>query len=251
VARGFRRGQQPPPGSPNAWSALTEPCRPLRPRPHRRRPRASRGVCRRPAAEGGLLAHKVGTRYVQSRTAAGGWSQQRFARRRDNQADELVGRCRPRRAHPDRPGITAETGEIPIGGVPIGPGLIVGGDKATVAPRSWRTARLVHADATLPRRTATTWPTPTGPCWRRRSSAARQCGAQPNSRTLATPTPRPRYATAQRRPCRQVRRLGRTSRRLVDRRREGVALVDGRRPSCPGGTSAGGPRPSRGSSSPG
>jgi hypothetical protein len=27
---------------------------------------------------------------VQSRTAAGGWSQQRFARRRDNQADALV-----------------------------------------------------------------------------------------------------------------------------------------------------------------
>ncbi|WP_154795552.1 acVLRF1 family peptidyl-tRNA hydrolase [Occultella kanbiaonis] len=37
-----------------------------------------------------LLAHKSGTRYVQSRTAAGGWSQQRFARRRGNQADELV-----------------------------------------------------------------------------------------------------------------------------------------------------------------
>ncbi|QKE84831.1 acVLRF1 family peptidyl-tRNA hydrolase [Arthrobacter sp. NEB 688] len=38
-----------------------------------------------------LTTHKVGTRYVQSRTAAGGWSQQRFARRRANQADELVG----------------------------------------------------------------------------------------------------------------------------------------------------------------
>lgn len=38
-----------------------------------------------------LLAHKVGSRYVQSRTAAGGWSQQRFARRRANQADALVG----------------------------------------------------------------------------------------------------------------------------------------------------------------
>jgi len=37
-----------------------------------------------------LIAHKVGTRYVQSRTAAGGWSQHRFARRRDNQADALV-----------------------------------------------------------------------------------------------------------------------------------------------------------------
>jgi hypothetical protein len=43
-------------------------------------------------AEGGrLLASKVGTRYVQSRTAAGGWSQQRFARRREGQAKDLVG----------------------------------------------------------------------------------------------------------------------------------------------------------------
>jgi hypothetical protein len=38
-----------------------------------------------------VQASKVGTRYVQSRTAAGGWSQQRFARRRQNQASELVG----------------------------------------------------------------------------------------------------------------------------------------------------------------
>jgi hypothetical protein len=37
-----------------------------------------------------LTSSKVGTRYVQSRTAAGGWSQQRYARRRGNQADELV-----------------------------------------------------------------------------------------------------------------------------------------------------------------
>ena len=33
-----------------------------------------------------LIASKVDTHYVQGRTAAGGWSQQRFARRRDNQA---------------------------------------------------------------------------------------------------------------------------------------------------------------------
>lgn len=38
-----------------------------------------------------VLASKVGTRYVQGRTAAGGWSQQRFARRRDKQTQELVG----------------------------------------------------------------------------------------------------------------------------------------------------------------
>ncbi|MFE3453575.1 acVLRF1 family peptidyl-tRNA hydrolase [Nonomuraea sp. NPDC059194] len=35
-----------------------------------------------------LVASKVDSRYVQGRTAAGGWSQQRFARRRSNQADQ-------------------------------------------------------------------------------------------------------------------------------------------------------------------
>ncbi len=38
-----------------------------------------------------LSSSKVDTSYVQSRTAAGGWSQHRFARRRDNQARALVG----------------------------------------------------------------------------------------------------------------------------------------------------------------
>jgi hypothetical protein len=38
-----------------------------------------------------LTASKVDRAYVQSRTAAGGWSQQRFARRRENQAKALAG----------------------------------------------------------------------------------------------------------------------------------------------------------------
>lgn len=42
------------------------------------------------ASEGRLEASKAGARYVQSRSAAGGQSQQRFARRRSNQADALV-----------------------------------------------------------------------------------------------------------------------------------------------------------------
>jgi Actinobacteria/chloroflexi VLRF1 release factor len=37
-----------------------------------------------------LVASKVDARLVQGRTAAGGWSQQRFARRRANQADAVV-----------------------------------------------------------------------------------------------------------------------------------------------------------------
>ena len=39
----------------------------------------------------GLTVSKVDSHYVQSRTAAGGWSQQRFARRRDNQAKAAAG----------------------------------------------------------------------------------------------------------------------------------------------------------------
>lgn len=38
-----------------------------------------------------LVASKVDSHYVQSRTAAGGWSQQRFARRRNNQAKAAAG----------------------------------------------------------------------------------------------------------------------------------------------------------------
>ncbi len=37
-----------------------------------------------------VTSSKVGSRYVQGRTAAGGWSQQRYARRRQAQADRLV-----------------------------------------------------------------------------------------------------------------------------------------------------------------
>jgi hypothetical protein len=39
---------------------------------------------------GERLWGKVGRRHVHGRTAAGGWSQQRYARRRANQADEIV-----------------------------------------------------------------------------------------------------------------------------------------------------------------
>ncbi len=38
-----------------------------------------------------LLVSKVGSRLVHGRSAAGGWSQQRFARRREKQADEAMG----------------------------------------------------------------------------------------------------------------------------------------------------------------
>ena len=66
-----------------------------------------------------LTAHKVGTRYVQSRTAAGGWSQQRFARRRANQADVLVGAA-------------VEHAVRLLAGIRPR-GVVLGGDKALVA----------------------------------------------------------------------------------------------------------------------
>ncbi len=37
-----------------------------------------------------VLAGRVGTRYVQGRTSKGGWSQQRYARRRDQQTGSVV-----------------------------------------------------------------------------------------------------------------------------------------------------------------
>lgn len=40
-----------------------------------------------------LEVSKVDSRYVQGRTAAGGWSQQRFARRRENQAKAAAGQA--------------------------------------------------------------------------------------------------------------------------------------------------------------
>lgn len=79
---------------------------------------------------------KVGTRHVQSRTAAGGWSQQRFARRRGNQADALV------RA------VAEHALRILPSGIPAG--LVVGGDKALVRA-VLDDPRLAHLDG-LPRR---------------------------------------------------------------------------------------------------
>ncbi|MDQ6714577.1 MAG: hypothetical protein M3Z83_00490 [Actinomycetota bacterium] len=81
------------------------------------------------AAGGAVSASKVGTRHVQSRTAAGGWSQHRFARRRDNQADALVEAVV---GHAVR--VLLGGDESPRTGAPgIPQGMVVGGDKALVA----------------------------------------------------------------------------------------------------------------------
>lgn len=80
------------------------------------------------ALQGTLTSAKVGTRHVQSRTAAGGWSQQRFARRRGKQADELVdavvGHARRILLGDD------ESPRKDASGIPRG--LVVGGDRALV-----------------------------------------------------------------------------------------------------------------------
>ncbi|MGL5866482.1 MAG: Vms1/Ankzf1 family peptidyl-tRNA hydrolase [Dermatophilaceae bacterium] len=88
------------------------------------------------AVGGRLVAHKVGTRYVQSRTAAGGWSQQRFARRRANQADELVGAATEHAVRILRAGGSASSGSPPSSsgsGADDARGVVVGGDRSLVA----------------------------------------------------------------------------------------------------------------------
>ncbi len=62
-----------------------------------------------------LAVHKTGKRYVQGATAAGGWSQQRFARRRENQAQALL-------AAAIAAASTRLRGDLD--------GLIIGGDRA-------------------------------------------------------------------------------------------------------------------------
>ncbi len=89
------------------------------------------GTCR----EGRLLSHKTGSRYVQSRTAAGGWSQQRYARRRSGQADALVGTV-----------VDAALDRLPPGELD---GLVVGGDRQLV--RAVLDDRRLAALAQLPR----------------------------------------------------------------------------------------------------
>ncbi len=72
------------------------------------------------AAGADLVASKVDSSYVQSRTAAGGWSQQRFARRRANQAKAAAGDASDTVARLLLP----ETGSLAA--------VVAGGDRRTV-----------------------------------------------------------------------------------------------------------------------
>ncbi|WP_426566994.1 acVLRF1 family peptidyl-tRNA hydrolase [Angustibacter sp. McL0619] len=90
---------------------------------------------------GALTASKVGTRYVQSRTAAGGWSQHRFARRRDNQAAGLIDTAAATAVRV----VLGEDGREP----PAGALLVTGGDRVMV-DRLLEDRRLAQLSA-LPR----------------------------------------------------------------------------------------------------
>ena len=63
-----------------------------------------------------LVEHKIGQRHVQGRTKAGGQSQQRFARRRDNQARQAYEAAADHAAR-------ILTGSLPV---------VTGGDRAAV-----------------------------------------------------------------------------------------------------------------------
>jgi hypothetical protein len=79
--------------------------------------RAGYAVARCVADE--VVDRKVGSRHIHGRTAAGGWSQQRYARRRANQADEIV-----------------EAAAAAAGRILAGPGiafLVTGGDRPLLA----------------------------------------------------------------------------------------------------------------------
>lgn len=94
-----------------------------------------------------VQASKTGSTYVQGRTAAGGQSQQRFARRRANQADKLVK--------------SAQTAAQRVFDGISGPDiLITGGDRPLIedllgrATMSWARSieRLVHVPVPTPKR---------------------------------------------------------------------------------------------------
>jgi hypothetical protein len=105
-----------------------------------------RGYAAGLANAGVLTAAKVGSRHIQGRTAAGGWSQQRYARRRANQADALVSAVV---GHVQTLVLGASTGAPrQVRGTPAG--LVLGGDRALV--REVLSAPSLAPLASLPRR---------------------------------------------------------------------------------------------------
>jgi len=108
------------------------------------------GVLRVGAGTDDVVASKVGGAYVQGRTAAGGWSQHRFARRRDNQVADLVGRVTEVAVRLLLPALAQEPTAAPAWLVTGGDAPLV--DRALTDPRLAplsrlpRTARLTVPD---------------------------------------------------------------------------------------------------------
>jgi hypothetical protein len=92
--------------------------------------RAGYAVARFAGAD--LVERKVGSRHVHGRTAAGGWSQQRYARRRANQADEIAEAAARAAARILGDADAAAVGAAPG---PAGPVrfLVTGGDRPLLA----------------------------------------------------------------------------------------------------------------------
>ncbi|KAA1429272.1 acVLRF1 family peptidyl-tRNA hydrolase [Nocardioides antri] len=106
-----------------------------------------------------LVGSKVGQRHVQGRTKAGGQSQQRFARRRDNQAREayaaaadhaarvLDGLRGPLVAGGDRAAVDAVLADPRLAGLPVaGPWLAVPDPRRAVLDAAIAAARAVQVD---------------------------------------------------------------------------------------------------------
>lgn len=117
-----------------------------------------------------IVAHRTGSRYLQGRTAAGGWSQQRYARRRDNQADAgyalsgkaveevvlaLVSTLTRVVAGGDRAAVRTVLGQRglePVAALLIPAMLAVGPPKRTSLDELLAKARLIHIELTEPSR---------------------------------------------------------------------------------------------------
>ncbi len=80
-----------------------------------------------------LVDRKVGSRHIHGRTAAGGWSQQRYARRRANQADEIVLAA------------AAAADRILAAAEPAPQFLVTGGDRTLLAAAMEQVGRAVAA----------------------------------------------------------------------------------------------------------
>ncbi|MDQ4084592.1 MAG: hypothetical protein M3165_02130 [Actinomycetota bacterium] len=82
------------------------------------------------AAGGRLVDSKVGSRHVQGRTKAGGWSQRRYARRRDAQAQSAFAAAADTAARILLPRLGGSAG---TDGREVLEGLVMGGDRAAVS----------------------------------------------------------------------------------------------------------------------